>query len=107
MRTTTAGRKLIACCPKTDAEGGVQSTLRGAMRKDRQQMVDSKAGAEEIGGTLRIRGESLSETPMVAPKQSAKQPTNQTNKTGKKKKKKKRKSDGAEAWEKGNRRSRT
>jgi hypothetical protein len=47
-------------------------------------MVGSKVGVEEIGSTLRNKGESLSETPRVAPTQSVKQPTNQTNKTGKK-----------------------
>jgi hypothetical protein len=48
--------------------------------------VGGKAGEEEIGGALRIGGESLSETPRMAPTQNAKQPTNQTkqNKTGKK-----------------------
>jgi hypothetical protein len=47
-------------------------------------MVGEKVGTKEIGGALRTGGESLSETPRVAPTQSAKQPTNQTNKTGKK-----------------------
>ena len=35
MRMTTAGRKPIACWPKTNAKGGVESTLRGDARKDR------------------------------------------------------------------------
>jgi hypothetical protein len=55
------------------------------VRKDQQQTVGSKAGAKEIGDTLRTGGENLSEIPRTAPTQSAKQQTNQINKTGKKK----------------------
>jgi hypothetical protein len=76
MRMMTVGRKLIACWPETDAEGGVESTSRGDLRKDRQRTVGGKASVEEIGGALRTEGESLSETPRAAPTQSAKQPTN-------------------------------
>jgi hypothetical protein len=65
-------------------EGGVESTSWGDVKKDRQQMVGGKASMEEIGSTLRNKWESMSETPRVAPTQSAKQPANQTNKTGKK-----------------------
>jgi hypothetical protein len=75
------GRKLIACWPKTDAEGGVESTSWGDLRKDRQRTVGGKASLEEIDGALRTEGESLSETSRAAPSQSAKQPTNKTNKT--------------------------
>jgi hypothetical protein len=35
MRMTSAGRKLIACWPKIDVEGGVENTSRGDARKDR------------------------------------------------------------------------
>jgi hypothetical protein len=63
------------CWPKTNAEGGIESTSRGDARKDQQQ--GGKAGTEEIGGALRIGGKSLSETSRAAPTQSAKQPTNQ------------------------------
>ena len=72
MRITTVGRKPITCWLETDAEGGVESTSQGDTRKDRQRTVGSKAGTEEIGGTLRIGGESLSETPRATPTQSAK-----------------------------------
>jgi hypothetical protein len=88
MRMTTAGRKPITCWPETDVEGGIESTLRGDARKDRQQTMGGKVVAEEIGNTLKTGWEILSETPKAAPTQSAKQPTNQINKTGKKKKKK-------------------
>jgi hypothetical protein len=84
MRMTTAKRKPIVCWPETDAEGGVESTSRGDMRKDRQRTVGGKAGVKEISSALRTGGESLSETLKMALTQSAKQPTNQTNKTGKK-----------------------
>jgi hypothetical protein len=43
-------------------------------------MVGGKVGVEKIDGALKIRRESLSKTPRVAPTQSDKQPTNQTNK---------------------------
>jgi hypothetical protein len=36
MRMTTTGRKPIACWPKSDAEGSIESTLRGDVRKDQQ-----------------------------------------------------------------------
>jgi hypothetical protein len=107
MRMTIARRKPIACWLETDAKGGVESTLRGDARKDRQRTVGNKAGMEEIGSTLRIGGESLSENPRAALTQSAKQPANQTNKQKKKKKKKKKNNDEAEAREEGNRRSGT
>jgi hypothetical protein len=46
-------------------------------------MVGGKAGAEEIGGALRIEWESLSETSKATPTQSAKQAkTKQTNRRG-------------------------
>ena len=80
MRMTTAGRKPIVCWLKIDAEGGVESTSPGDMRKERQRMVGGKASAEEIDGALKLEGESLNGNPKVAPTQSAKQPTNQTNK---------------------------
>jgi hypothetical protein len=100
MRMTTVGRKLIACWPETDVEGGFESTSRGDTRKDWQQTVGGKVGAEETGGALRTGGESLSETPRAAPTQSAKQPTNQN--------KQNRKNDGGtEAREEGDRRSGT
>jgi hypothetical protein len=67
MRMTTAERKLIACWPKIDPEGGVESTLRGDARKDRQHMVGNKVGAEEIDSALRTGGDSLNETPRVTP----------------------------------------
>jgi hypothetical protein len=44
MRMTIAERKPIACWPEMDAEGGVESTLRGDTRKDRQRAVGGKAG---------------------------------------------------------------
>jgi hypothetical protein len=62
MRMTIAGRKPIACWPKTNLEGGVESTSWGATRKDWQWTVGDKAGAEEISGALRTGWESLSET---------------------------------------------
>jgi hypothetical protein len=67
MRMTTARRKPIACWSEINAEGGVESTSRGGAIKDRQRMVGGKAGVEEIGGTLRIGRENLSETPKAAP----------------------------------------
>ena len=76
MRMTTTGRKPIACCSETDMEGGIESTSWGDVGKDWQRTVGKKVGAEEIGGTFRIGGESLSETPRTAPTQSAKQLTN-------------------------------
>ena len=83
MRMTTARRKPIACQPEIDAEDGVENTSRGDARKDWQWTVGGKAGAEEIGGVLRTREKSLSETLRANPTQGAKQPTNQTNKIGK------------------------
>jgi hypothetical protein len=53
MRMITTGRKLITCWPKTDMEGGIESTLRGDTRKDWQRTVGGKAGVEKIGGMLR------------------------------------------------------
>ena len=67
MRMTIAEKKPIACWPETNAEGGVESTSRGDARKDRQRTMGGKSDAEEIGGALRIGGESLSETPRAAP----------------------------------------
>jgi hypothetical protein len=84
MRMTTARRKPIACWLETDAEGYIESTSPGDTRKDQQRAVGGKVGAKKTGGALRIRGESLSETPRAAPTQGAKQPTNPTNNTGKK-----------------------
>jgi hypothetical protein len=99
MRMTTAGRKPIACWPETDAEGGVESTSRGDARKDRQRTVGDKMGAEEIGGVLRIEGESLSETPR---RHLHKVPNNQQTKQTKQEK-----NSRAEAREEGDRRSGT
>jgi hypothetical protein len=48
-------------------KGGVESTSRGDLRKDQQRTVGGKAGMEEIGGTLKIEDESLSETLRAAP----------------------------------------
>jgi hypothetical protein len=79
-------------------ECGVESTWRGDARKDRCT-VGSKAGTEEIGGALKTRGDSLSETPTAIPTQSAKQPTNQTKR--KKIKKKKGEREWGEAPHKG------
>ena len=84
MRMTTAGRKPITCWPETDAEGGIECTSRGDTRKDWQRIVGGKAGAEEIGGALRTRRESLSEIPRAESTQSAKQPTNQNKQNRKK-----------------------
>jgi hypothetical protein len=67
MRMTTAEIKPIACWPKIDAEGGIESTSLGDARKDWQRMMGGKVGVEEIGGALRIGGENLSETPKAAP----------------------------------------
>ena len=55
----TIERKPIVCWPEIDAECGIESTLRGDTRKDWQQTVGGKVGAEEIGGALRTGGESL------------------------------------------------
>jgi hypothetical protein len=62
MRMITTGRKLIACWPKTDTEGGIESTSRGDARKDWQRTVGGKVGVEKISGTLRTGWQSLSET---------------------------------------------
>jgi hypothetical protein len=72
----------------------------GDTRKDWQQTVGSKLGAEETDGALRTGEESLSETPRAAPTQSAKQPTNQN-------KQNRKNNGGTEAREEGDRRSGT
>ena len=56
MRMSTAGRKSIACWPKTNMEGGVESTSRGDAIKDRQRMVGGKASVDEIGGAFKTGG---------------------------------------------------
>ena len=67
MKMTTAKRKSIAYSPKTDAEGGVESTSWGDTRNYWQPMVGGKVGAEEIDGTLKTEKDSLSETLRAAP----------------------------------------
>ena len=87
MRMMTAERKPIACWPKTDAKGGVESTSWGDARKDRQWTVGGKASAKEIGSVLRTREESLSEIPKGGTHTEC-QTTNKPSKQNRKKNKK-------------------